>query len=62
MPQRVVSGFGYEAGGWRVDKHPRFLADLTGNGLLDIVGFGEDGVYVSFNIGSGKFSEVKKLS
>jgi hypothetical protein len=61
-PQRVVSSFGYEAGGWRVDKHPRFLADLTGNGLLDIIGFGEDGVYVSFNIGSGKFSEVKKVS
>jgi hypothetical protein len=61
-PQRVVSGFGYEAGGWRVDKHPRFLADLTGNGLLDIVGFGEDGVYVSFNVGGGKFSEVQRFS
>ena len=26
----VVDNFGYDAGGWRVDKHPRFLADLTG--------------------------------
>ena len=22
----VVTNFGYDAGGWRVDRHPRFLA------------------------------------
>ncbi len=43
-PQLVLNGFGYVAGGWRVEKHPRFLADLTGTGKADIVGFGEDGV------------------
>ena len=31
--------------GWRVDKHPRLLADLTGDGKADIVGFGDAGVY-----------------
>ncbi|CAG8692274.1 13073_t:CDS:2, partial [Acaulospora colombiana] len=41
-PQRVVPDFGYDIGGWRVDKHPRILADLTGNGCPDIIGFGED--------------------
>ena len=39
-----VADFGFEAGGWRVDKHPRFVADLTGDGRADIVGFGDGGV------------------
>jgi hypothetical protein len=43
----VVDNFGYTAGGWRVDRHPRFLADTTGDGQADIVGFGDAGVYVS---------------
>ena len=34
-PQLVVANFGYDAGGWRVDRHPRFLADTT-NGRADI--------------------------
>jgi Common central domain of tyrosinase len=47
--QLVVANFGYDAnaGGWRVEQHPRFLADLTGDGRADIVGFGEAGVWVS---------------
>ena len=44
---RVVDNFGYDAGGWRVESHPRFLADTTGSGRLDIVGFGNAGVWVS---------------
>ena len=46
-PGLVVTNFGYSAGGWRVDQHPRFLADTTGDGRSDIVGFGNAGVYVS---------------
>ena len=49
-PQFMLGGnFGFNtaAGGWRVDQHPRFLADLTGDGRADIVGFGNDGVLVS---------------
>ena len=46
-PQLVVANFGYNAGGWRVDMHPRFMADTTGDGRADIVGFGNAGVYVS---------------
>ncbi len=48
----VCRGFGYnkEAGGWRVDRHPRFLVDTTGDGRMDIVGFGGPGVYVARNL------------
>ena len=54
-PQLVVDSFGFNAGGWRVDQHPRFVADLVGNGRADIVGFGNDGVWVSRNNGDGTF-------
>ncbi|MEV7194492.1 hypothetical protein AB0N81_22170 [Streptomyces sp. NPDC093510] len=33
--------------GWRVEKHPRFLADITDDGQADIVGFGDEGVWVA---------------
>jgi hypothetical protein len=46
-PQLVVPNFGYDAGGWRIEQHPRFLADTTGDGRADIVGFGNDGVWIS---------------
>jgi len=55
-PMPKIPDFGYEAGGWRVDRHPRFLADLTGNGWADIVGFGDDGVYVALSKGDGTFT------
>ena len=44
--QFALAGFTTNAGGWRVDRHPRFLADVTGDGKADIVGFGDDGVWV----------------
>ena len=54
-PQPVIQDFGYDAG-WRIDKHPRFLADLTGNGCADIIGFGDAGVYVALSNGDGTFT------
>ncbi len=54
-PSWSSTNFGYNAGGWRVDKHPRFLADLTGDGRADIVGFGNAGVWVALNNGNGTF-------
>ncbi|WP_404961233.1 FG-GAP-like repeat-containing protein [Streptomyces sp. 147326] len=50
--QLVCRGFGYNenAGGWRVDRHPRFLTDITGDKRVDIVGFGGPGVYVARNL------------
>jgi hypothetical protein len=57
--QLVVANFGYDAGGWRVDQHPRFMADTTGDGLADIVGFGNAGVYVSRANPDGSYGPVE---
>jgi hypothetical protein len=48
---RWLSEFGYQAGGWRVEEHPRFVVDVTGDGRADIVGFADEGVYVSLSTG-----------
>jgi hypothetical protein len=60
-PKLVLKSFGYNAGGWRVEKNPRFIADLTGNKAGDIVGFGNNGVYVAINNGDGTFQPSKKV-
>ena len=51
----LVEDMGYNAsvGSWRVDNHPRMLGDVDGNGILDLVGFGEFGVHVKFNAPNG---------
>jgi hypothetical protein len=41
--------------GWEVVNHPRFVADITGDGIPDIVGFGIAGLYTAVNQG-GTFS------
>ncbi len=58
---RVVGNFGFDAGGWRVDRHPRFMADTTGDGRADIVGFGNAGVYVSRANADGTFGPVTRV-
>ncbi|WP_205525403.1 FG-GAP-like repeat-containing protein [Pyxidicoccus trucidator] len=35
--------YGYNQG-WRVEQHPRTLADIDGNGRADVIGFDNDGV------------------
>ena len=57
----VIDDFCYSAGGWRVDQHPRFIADLTGNGKVDVIGCGGAGVYVSLNQGGDKFGPVTRV-
>ena len=40
--------FAERKGGWRSqDKYPRQVADVNGDGRADIVGFGQDAVFVS---------------
>jgi fibronectin type III domain protein len=53
----VVHDFGYNQG-WRNDRHVRMLADVNGDGRKDIVGFGNQGVWVSMSMSTaGDFSE-----
>ncbi|MEV7139606.1 FG-GAP-like repeat-containing protein [Streptomyces tauricus] len=56
-PALRAFGHGDQAGGWLADKHPRFLADTTGDGRLDIVGCHEDGVWISLQDEDGQFAE-----
>lgn len=42
----VLNEFGYGKG-WRTEVHERTLADINGDGCKDVVGFGNDGVWVS---------------
>lgn len=51
----VVADLGYDQG-WRVDKHPRLLGDLNADGKQDIVGFGNDGVWVAYATTGGGFT------
>jgi len=46
-----VNNFGYN-NGWRNDKHLRLMADVDGDGATDVVGFGNDGAYVSTSTGA----------
>lgn len=45
----AVDTFGHNAGGWRVEEHLRFLADVNNDGRDDIVAFGNHSVYVSLS-------------
>jgi hypothetical protein len=58
-PKVVLNNFGPQAGGWQVNKHPRFVVDLTGDGKGDIVGFGDAGVWTALGNGDGTFQPAK---
>src|SRR5262245_58823045 len=56
-PTFELAQFGASAGGWSSDdKYPRELADVNGDGMADIVGFGKKGVSVSLATGDGHFA------
>src|SRR5215469_5457744 len=57
-PNMVLCGFNFHTG-WRVENHPRFVVDLTGDGRADILGFGDDGVWTSVNNGDGTFGIMR---
>ncbi len=59
-PSRIIDGFGYNNGSWRVTKNPRMLGDINGDGRLDVVGFANAGVAVSFSTGRS-FTPLKVL-
>ncbi|MER6961119.1 VCBS repeat-containing protein [Streptomyces sp. NPDC000618] len=53
-PQRVVTDLGFDQG-WRNAQHPRLVADITGDGRADLIGFGQAGVYTAVALGDGSF-------
>ena len=57
-PNMVLCGFNFHTG-WLVERHPRFVADLTGDGRADLIGFGDAGVWTAVNNGDGSFQSMK---
>lgn len=57
LPRRWLPnefGAGAAAGGWASQAiHPRYLADVNGDGLADVVGFADTGVRVALSNGNG---------
>jgi hypothetical protein len=54
-----TTDYSYNAQQWRVQYHPRLLADVNGDGTDDILGFGFDRVLVALSNGSGFASMVQ---
>jgi len=54
----AVQNFG-DNQGWQVGAHLRLLADVNGDGFLDIVGFGNDGVWTALSNGTGEVQAAK---
>ena len=52
-PLVTVRSYGFDAGGWTAAKNPRLLGDVNGDGKADIVGFGDNGAYLSLSTGTG---------
>jgi hypothetical protein len=54
-PVQKISGFSTNTGWSSQDLYPRAVADVNGDNLDDIVGFGPQGVWVSLATGGGNF-------
>ena len=62
-PTKWLSGYAVNAGNWTdSDKFPRFAADVNGDNRADIIGFGNDGVYVSLSNGKEFSAPAKWLA
>ncbi|NQU45315.1 VCBS repeat-containing protein, partial [bacterium] len=56
-PTRWTRGFGY-ASDWRIENHPRFLADFNNDNRADVVGFADNGVVIAYSTGSSFLTPV----
>ncbi|OUC14818.1 MAG: hypothetical protein B0A82_10885 [Alkalinema sp. CACIAM 70d] len=54
--------FSYRNGWKSFNREPRQMADINGDGLADIVGFGSGGVYVALSRGDGSFSSAYRAT
>lgn len=61
QPIIAVNDYTYGTGGWRKNKHVRRVGDVNGDGRADIIGFGEQAVFVSYGNKNGTFSTPKAL-
>jgi hypothetical protein len=52
----VRANFGYDQA-WRNDKHVRLLANINNDDMMDIVAFGDAGVWTALATGDGGFGE-----
>ncbi|WP_119270260.1 FG-GAP-like repeat-containing protein [Taklimakanibacter deserti] len=48
----TLADFGYDQG-WRNDKHVRLAGDISNDGMADIVGFGDGGVWTALAMSGG---------
>jgi hypothetical protein len=46
---------GPDSSRWLVERNPRFVTDINGDGRADIVGFGDTGVWTALGNGDGTF-------
>ncbi|WP_338664149.1 FG-GAP-like repeat-containing protein [Pararoseomonas sp. SCSIO 73927] len=61
-PTFEMAAFGANSGGWvSNDVVPRHLADVNGDGMADIVGFGFAGAHASLATGGGHFAPMTQL-
>ncbi len=51
--QQLISQFSTNNGGWNATRHERDVADVNGDGFLDLVGFRENHVNVALGTGTG---------
>jgi hypothetical protein len=58
-PAPVLQDFCYDAGGWRVDRNPRFLARVAASQRADIIGFGNVGVRTALSTANGAFAQAQ---
>ena len=48
--------------GWDQDQHPRFVADLDGDGKSDLIGFADTGTHVALSTGTGLSDQGQVLA
>ena len=58
-PVAGLSGFTPVGGGWNSsDRYPRLFADVNNDGLVDVVGFGEEHAFVALGKADGSFGDM----